>query len=86
MTNIKELEKEIAELERALAAKKSQLQALKDDVNKSRCVKNNRLTNKEISRYSRQIILDEVGVKGQVALRSASVLIVGAGGLGKSNE
>jgi adenylyltransferase/sulfurtransferase len=36
----------------------------------------------EIKRYSRHIILKEVGGKGQKKLREASVLVVGAGGLG----
>lgn len=36
----------------------------------------------EIARYSRHLTLPQVGVKGQVALRNAKVLIVGAGGLG----
>lgn len=36
----------------------------------------------EIKRYSRHIILKEVGGKGQKKLRQARVLIVGAGGLG----
>ncbi|XP_013404551.1 adenylyltransferase and sulfurtransferase MOCS3 [Lingula anatina] len=40
------------------------------------------LSNASIARYSRQLILPEVGVKGQLALANASVLIVGAGGLG----
>lgn len=40
------------------------------------------LSKDEIARYSRQLILPEIGVKGQERLRSASVLVVGAGGLG----
>ncbi len=36
----------------------------------------------EIQRYSRHILLGEVGGTGQAQLRAASVLIVGAGGLG----
>lgn len=40
------------------------------------------LTEAEIQRYSRHILLPEVGGTGQVRLKAASVLIVGAGGLG----
>ena len=40
------------------------------------------LSDDEISRYSRHIILTEFGVKGQEALKKSSVLLVGAGGLG----
>ena len=36
----------------------------------------------EIRRYSRHILLDQVGGTGQARLKAASVLIVGAGGLG----
>lgn len=36
----------------------------------------------EIQRYSRHILLPEVGGIGQMALKGASVLIIGAGGLG----
>jgi len=36
----------------------------------------------EINRYSRHILLAEVGGTGQAKLRDASVLVVGAGGLG----
>jgi molybdopterin/thiamine biosynthesis adenylyltransferase/rhodanese-related sulfurtransferase len=40
------------------------------------------LTNDEIRRYSRHLILPEVGMEGQTALKQASVLLIGAGGLG----
>lgn len=36
----------------------------------------------DIRRYSRQLLMPEVGVEGQRRLREASVLVVGAGGLG----
>jgi len=40
------------------------------------------LTEEQIERYSRHIILPEVGGKGQAQLLAGKVLIVGAGGLG----
>ncbi|MCL2267262.1 MAG: molybdopterin-synthase adenylyltransferase MoeB [Treponema sp.] len=40
------------------------------------------LSNEEISRYSRHLLLPEIGVEGQVKLKNAKVLIVGTGGLG----
>jgi molybdopterin/thiamine biosynthesis adenylyltransferase/rhodanese-related sulfurtransferase/molybdopterin converting factor small subunit len=40
------------------------------------------LTNEEVQRYSRHLILPEVGVDGQRKLKAARVLCVGAGGLG----
>ncbi len=40
------------------------------------------LTHDDIARYSRHLLLDEVGVEGQRRLKAASVLCVGAGGLG----
>ncbi len=36
----------------------------------------------EKKRYSRQIVLDEIGIAGQIKLKSSKVLVVGAGGLG----
>ena len=41
-----------------------------------------KLTNDEIKRYSRHLLLKEIGVKGQRRLKAAKVLIVGMGGLG----
>lgn len=40
------------------------------------------LTVDEVQRYSRHLIMPEVGLEGQRALRAARVLLVGAGGLG----
>lgn len=40
------------------------------------------LTDTEMERYSRQIRIPEVGIKGQIKLLDSKVLLVGAGGLG----
>jgi len=40
------------------------------------------LSAEEIRRYSRHLIMPEVGLQGQVKLKQASVLLIGAGGLG----
>ncbi|MCO5247946.1 MAG: molybdopterin-synthase adenylyltransferase MoeB [Chitinophagales bacterium] len=40
------------------------------------------LTQKELAKYSRHIIIPEVGLEGQKKLKNARVLIIGAGGLG----
>lgn len=39
-------------------------------------------TNEQLERYSRHIILNEIGAKGQKKLFNAKVLIIGVGGLG----
>ncbi len=40
------------------------------------------LSKDEVLRYSRHLIMPEVGMEGQIKLKNASVLLVGAGGLG----
>lgn len=40
------------------------------------------LSNEEIKRYSRHLIMPEVGIEGQRKLKAASVLLIGTGGLG----
>jgi adenylyltransferase/sulfurtransferase len=40
------------------------------------------LSNDEILRYSRHLIMPEVGMEGQLKLKSAKVLLIGTGGLG----
>ncbi|QKF74429.1 ThiS adenylyltransferase (Rhodanese domain) [Aliarcobacter faecis] len=41
-----------------------------------------KLSQEEISRYSRHLILPEVGLEGQLKIKNAKVLVVGTGGLG----
>jgi len=41
-----------------------------------------KLTNQELNRYSRHLVLPEVGVDGQERIKQGRILIVGAGGLG----
>src|ERR1700737_1966956 len=43
---------------------------------------NTQLTREELVRYSRHILLPQVGEEGQRALKQSRVLLVGAGGLG----
>jgi len=40
------------------------------------------LTPQEVARYSRHLIMPEVGMDGQKRLKAASILLIGAGGLG----
>jgi len=41
------------------------------------------LTNEEILRYSRHLIMPEVGMDGQLKLKAAKVLLIGTGGLAR---
>ena len=40
------------------------------------------MTDEELLRYSRHILLQEIGIEGQARIRAASALVIGAGGLG----
>lgn len=86
MSEVEVLEREIAALRQQLEDKQNALSALRSAANEAKQstsdTSKQKLTNEEIGRYARQIILPEVGVKGQLALKNASILIVGAGGLG----
>lgn len=42
------------------------------------------LTQKELNRYKKHIILPEFGIKAQLKLKNSKVLVIGAGGLGSS--
>ena len=66
-------------LKQELACKEAELDQLssKDSSTLLKCEK---LTNDDISRYSRQMILPELRPEGQRRLRGSSALIVGCGG------
>ncbi|XP_063392025.1 adenylyltransferase and sulfurtransferase MOCS3 [Cydia fagiglandana] len=90
------LEREIADLRKTLAEKETELCEIKKkwlskpQDNQMQANPNGfhgqahveRLPRWAIERYSRQILLPEIGVEGQAALLAAKVLLVGAGGLG----
>ena len=40
------------------------------------------MNDQQLLRYSRHILLDEIGIEGQERILAAHVLIIGAGGLG----
>ncbi|XP_024880813.1 adenylyltransferase and sulfurtransferase MOCS3 [Temnothorax curvispinosus] len=78
-THEDELVAEITKLRELLHMKEAELACLR---RKKQVVQEHGLSNDEICRYSRQLFLTEVGVKGQKKIKDSSVLIVGAGGLG----
>ncbi|XP_048046508.1 adenylyltransferase and sulfurtransferase MOCS3 isoform X2 [Megalobrama amblycephala] len=85
-TQLLEREREIAALKKKLHQVEkgnSILTELQEKVaNLSPLKSNATLNNEDIMRYSRQLLLPELGVKGQVAMSNTSVLVVGCGGLG----
>ncbi|KAJ8662138.1 hypothetical protein O0I10_001831 [Lichtheimia ornata] len=68
------LRQRIAELESQLESKPVKQQHSFQQVD--------RLSNPEIRRFGRQLILPDFGIEGQLKLRNSSILVVGAGGLG----
>src|SRR5947209_16375802 len=52
------------------------------NIQKAEANKTAKLSNEEILRYSRHLIMPEVGMDGQLKLKNAKVLLVGTGGLG----
>ena len=43
---------------------------------------NEKMNDRQLEKYSRHILLDDIGVEGQEQLLNSRALIVGAGGLG----
>ncbi|KAI0125440.1 ThiF family protein [Xylariales sp. AK1849] len=93
-----ELRRQITETEEQLEALRAQLEALELSAGRPQDATPERTATKppglpavpwkwplheeEYARYGRQLVLPTVGIKGQLRLRSAAVLVVGAGGLG----
>lgn len=85
-----ELKRRIAEAERQVEALRAQLDELESPSLGSGDAKAAAaavpwkwpLGEREYIRYGRQLVLPTVGIKGQLRLKDAAVLIVGAGGLG----
>ena len=81
--NEQKLLEDIRILKQELACKEAELDQLssKDSsTSVSPLLKCEKLTNDDISRYSRQMILPELRPEGQRRLRASSALIVGCGG------
>ncbi|KAI7804909.1 adenylyltransferase and sulfurtransferase MOCS3 [Triplophysa rosa] len=85
-TKLLEKERELADLKRKLDQTEkgnSRLTELHESVTDLPPLKSlTTLSNEDIMRFSRQLLLPELGVPGQVSLSNKSVLVVGCGGLG----
>jgi adenylyltransferase and sulfurtransferase len=77
--------KRIEQLEKRLEALRLQQDTTKNNPErnaKSPLSTNRPLELEEYIRYGRQMIIPQIGLPGQIALKKASVLVIGAGGLG----
>jgi hypothetical protein len=78
-----ELSRKIEDLEKQLHALRLQRRAAKSATKPApSTVADLPLELQEYIRYGRQMILPQIGLPGQLALKNASVLVIGAGGLG----
>ncbi|KAI3332946.1 ThiF family protein [Ustulina deusta] len=78
---LRQLKTQLAELE-ALPARPSSEAPARDQATETRQEWTWPLKEEEYARYGRQLVLPSVGIRGQLRLKSAAVLVVGAGGLG----
>jgi len=79
-TNEDHLSRRIRELE--IELEKLQCQQKAESGNQSEREKKLPLELEEYVRYGRQMIIPQVGLPGQLALKRSAVLVIGAGGLG----
>lgn len=79
---ILKLRQEIQALKTECAVKEQRLRELQKQQIEIATEYGSRFSNDDIERYSRQLILPNFGVKGQLDLKKTSFLIVGMGGLG----
>jgi len=79
---IERKKQEIISLKAELLSKEAELETLLSERGSDEVVRDTKLSNESISRYSRQMILPELRAEGQRRLQGSSVVIVGCGGLG----
>ncbi|ODQ67506.1 adenylyltransferase [Nadsonia fulvescens var. elongata DSM 6958] len=87
LERIRQLEDETASLKQKVAAMDVEANSIASDssVNPPKILKESNdfpLSLEEYQRYGRQLLVPQVGMKGQLKLNNAKVLVVGAGGLG----
>ena len=80
----KKIQEELELLQKNQLDLLKKLNQIEDDQNTTKIETAENLSNDEIMRYSRQLLLPEFGVKAQIKLskKTKGVLVVGAGGLG----
>ncbi|KAJ5910779.1 uncharacterized protein N7473_000082 [Penicillium subrubescens] len=76
------LKRELASAQEAAAAKSNSAELSDNQQVQSKSASRWPLLQEEYKRYGRQMIVSQVGLEGQLKLRAAKVLLVGAGGLG----
>ncbi|KAK1716805.1 ThiF family protein [Colletotrichum acutatum] len=89
MSRVEELRRKVAEAELDLKNLKEQLASAEKEAQEEASASSSSsqpwkwpLQPEDYERYGRQLIIPQVGVKGQLRLKKSKILIIGAGGLG----